>query len=229
MTSPGELLRRWRKYCGRYGAAHASVRFMGTRIPFVWKLFGPFVSRSYRIAWINSAAPKIVNLGGGGNCLDGCLTVDTDPRADSYVDLRKPLPFGDKLIDGIFCEEVIEHLSELDGAVMLRECLRIMKPGAVIRITTPDLNWFSLSLIDGEIDCGDMNKIFYGHKHRYLYSRNKLSDSVRRCGFIELRQSIYRDSNSQLGHLDSHPDRFNHTPDMSQYLEARRPDDIDEK
>jgi SAM-dependent methyltransferase len=225
MISRSELLRRWRKYYGRYGAAHAAVRFVGTRIPFVWELFGPLVSRSYRIKWISSAGPKILNLGGGGNCLDGCLTVDIDPRADSYVDLRKPLPFADKSIDGIFCEEVIEHLSELDGAVMLRECLRILKPGAVIRVTTPDLDWFSVSLINGAIDCGDINKIFYGHQHRYLYTRNKLATAVGLGGFIEIRHSIYREPSSRYGYLDNHPDRFNHPPEMSQYLEARRPDE----
>ena len=136
MTSLSELLGRWPKYRGRYGTVHAAVRFIGTRIPVVWKLLGPPISRAYRIAWIKSTGPKILNLGGGGNCLNECLTVDIDPRADSYVDLRQALPFADKSIDGIFCEEVIEHLSELDGAAMLCECLRIMKPGAVIRITT---------------------------------------------------------------------------------------------
>jgi predicted SAM-dependent methyltransferase len=225
MTSPNELWRRWRKYRSRYGALHAAVRFVGTRIPFIWKLFGPAVSRSYRLAWIKSAEPKILNLGGGGNCLDGCLTVDIDPRADSYVDLKRPLPFADKSIDGIFCEEVIEHLSELDGTAMLRECLRIMKPSSVIRITTPDLDWFCGSLINGAIVCDDMNKIFYDHQHRYLYTRDKLATAVKCCGFVEIRQSSYRETNSRYGYLDNHPVRFNHLPEISQYLEARRPDE----
>jgi len=225
VTSPSDLLRRWRKYRARYGAQHAAVRFVGTRIPFVWGLFGTFVSRPYRIRWTKSSGPKILNLGGGGNCLDGCLTVDIDPRADSYVDLKRPLPFADKSIDGIFCEEVIEHLSELNGLAMLRECLRIMKPGSVIRITTPDLDWFSRSLIDGAIDCDDINKIFYDHQHRYLYTRNKLATAVASCGFVEIRQSFYREANSCYGYLDNHPERFNHLPEISQYLEARRPDE----
>ena len=199
MTSSRELLQRWQEYRGRYGAMHAAALYIGTRIPFTWKLFGPLVSRSYRTMWAKSAAPKILNLGGGGNCLEGCLTVDVFPRADSYVDLRKPLPFADKSIDGIFCEEVIEHLSSLDGEALLHQCLRIMKPGAVIRLTTPDLDWFCMSLINGAIDCGDINKIFYDHEHRYLYTRNELAAALRRRGFVEIRQSSYREPKSKRG------------------------------
>jgi predicted SAM-dependent methyltransferase len=228
MTSSRELLRRWHKYRGRYGAVHALVRFIGSRIPFVWTLFGGIVSSSYRKKWGNSASPKILNLGGGGNCLIGCLTIDTDPRADCYADLIKPLSFVDKSIDGIFCEEVIEHLPERDGEMMLRECLRVLKPGAAMRITTPDLNWFSASLIEGTIGCEEMNRIFYDHNHRFLYSQKKLFEIVSRCGFTNLRQSSYKDPESKLGYLDSHSDRYHHPADMSQYLEACRPDGADE-
>jgi hypothetical protein len=33
------------------------------------------------------------------------------------------------------------------------------------------------------------------------------------------------EASSKYGYLDSHPDRFNHPPEISQYLEAQRPDE----
>ena len=201
-------MRRWHKYGSRYGKLHALTRFIGTRIPFTWRLLGPVVSRRYREVWAGAAGPKILNLGGGSNCLDGCLTADIDPRSDCYVDCRKPLPFKDSSIDGIFSEEMIEHISKSDGLRMLSECWRVMKPGATIRLTTPDLDWFCSSLLRRAIDCDEINDIFYKHKHVYLYSRQEIEVSLRACGFVDIRQSSYKDFAAQLGYFDSHPIRL---------------------
>lgn len=60
---------------------------------------------------------------------------------DSRVhDVRKPLPFEDDSVDAIYLGQCVEHLNrgyELPN--VLKECLRVLKPGAPIRITTPDL------------------------------------------------------------------------------------------
>ncbi len=223
LTSPEKLSRRWHKYSARYGAIHSGARFIGTRVPFVWRLLGPIVSRPYRLAWVAASGRKVLNLGGGSNSLAGCLTADVDPRSDTYVDCRKALPFNESSVDGIFCEEMIEHISKSDGLRFLRDCWRVMKPGAAIRLTTPDLGWFCTSLLRGAIQCDDFNDICYKHEHRYLYTREELEASLQACGFVEIRRSSYKEPGAQLGYLDSHPVRFNHSPDISQYLEARRP------
>jgi predicted SAM-dependent methyltransferase len=221
-----EFVQAWHKYTARYGVVHALARFIGARIPSAWDLVGPIVTRHYRLAWLSASGRKIINLGGGGNCLDGCLTADIYPRADTFVDCRKALPFANASIDGIFCEEMIEHISKLDALRLLQECWRILKPGGVIRITTPDLDWFCGSLLKGAIDCDVINSIFFNHQHVYLYSRLQLHASLRISGFIDIRQSSFRDPAAALGYLDSHALRFGHTPDLSQYVEARRPIEI---
>jgi hypothetical protein len=112
------------------------------------------------------------------------------------------------------------------GCQLLKECWRILKPGGFIRLTTPDLNWFAQRvLISAGTDAGDeINQIFYGHGHCYLYNQDMLDFYCQEAGFIQLRRSTYKDLESKLGYLDSHADRFNHPPEMSQYLEAQKPD-----
>ncbi len=61
----------------------------------------------------------------------------------------KSLPFDDNYFDGIHCGDVIEHVFDTD--VFLDEVLRVVKPGGVIVMTTPNLAfWFNrLALLFG--------------------------------------------------------------------------------
>lgn len=57
-------------------------------------------------------------------------------------DLRKGFPdIPDESVDAIYFGQAIEHLNPLyEAPQFLRECLRMLKPGAQIRITTPDFD-----------------------------------------------------------------------------------------
>src|SRR6478672_908318 len=200
------MLSKWNRYRTRYGALHSAVRFAGIKAPIIWRAIGAPVSAKYRENWLSAPGEKVINLGGGSNISDSFLTVDIDPRADCYVDLRKPLPFPDNSVDAVFCEEAIEHLSKADGLAMLIECGRVMRPGGKIRITTPDLDWFAAGILDRSISCDFFNEIFFSHNHRYIYSRRELTNLLRTANFVSIRASTYKDMNSALGALDSHPE-----------------------
>jgi len=204
-----------RNYSARYGYLSLVPRYAGRLFPGVWKYLGRPVTRAYLNNWLRTDQRKILNLGGGSNCLSGCLTADIDARADVYVDITGPLPFPDSSVDSIFCEEVIEHISKSAGEEMLRECFRILKPGGIVRVSTPDLDYFAARLNGDEI-----NSIFYEHSHVYLYTRKELFEAFRRAGFENVRSYAYGEGD--LGYLDSHAIRFQHSPEISQYLEAQK-------
>src|SRR5437870_645768 len=136
------------KFCfSRYGVVHTLARYFFSHAwPAGWPLVAPMVTRRYLRKWCGAGGPKILNLGGGGNLLPGCLTADIHPAADCYADLRRTLPFADASVDAVFCEEAIEHIAKSEAEGFLRECVRILRPGGVMRITTPDLDYLAAAL-----------------------------------------------------------------------------------
>lgn len=71
---------------------------------------------------------------------DRWVQVDIAPedKPDIAADARA-LPFGESSLDGILASHVLEHLSGVDGAVMLAECLRVLKPEATLTVRVPDM------------------------------------------------------------------------------------------
>jgi SAM-dependent methyltransferase len=54
-------------------------------------------------------------------------------------DLTKPLPFKENSVSVIYGAHVLEHLYLADAQKLLSECLRVLRPGGVIRLVVPDL------------------------------------------------------------------------------------------
>jgi SAM-dependent methyltransferase len=64
------------------------------------------------------------------------------PRDESevrYHDVRRPLPFADKTFDAAYALHIIEHLTPAEAASLVNELCRVLKPGGILRISTPDL------------------------------------------------------------------------------------------
>jgi predicted SAM-dependent methyltransferase len=81
-----------------------------------------------------------LNLGCGAQPIAGFVNIDREPGGDVVLDVTAGLPYADNSIDGIYSEHFIEHLSQGEGAALLRECRRVLRPGAAVRVATPDLD-----------------------------------------------------------------------------------------
>lgn len=67
-------------------------------------------------------------------------------------DLRKGLPFEVDTVDYIYLGQVIEHLNPIhEIPPFLAECRRVLKPGGLVRISTPDLDLLLASYLNGDM------------------------------------------------------------------------------
>lgn len=84
-----------------------------------------------------------INLACGGKlCHEaGWVNADHSPSASDVIsiDLLKPLPFAEGSFDVVYHSQFIEHLPQDWAVSFMKECHRILKPGGVLRVVTPDL------------------------------------------------------------------------------------------
>jgi glycosyltransferase involved in cell wall biosynthesis/predicted SAM-dependent methyltransferase len=83
-----------------------------------------------------------LQIGAGRNYIDGWHNTDIVPNADCgiyYLDCLKRFPLPDNSLDFVYSEHNIEHFSADEAFFIFREIERILKPGGVLRLVTPDL------------------------------------------------------------------------------------------
>lgn len=88
-----------------------------------------------------AAHPELkIELGGGRIRKPGFINVDAfSPVADLKIDLRRDLPFPTNSVAQIHSEHVFEHFSyPAPLAKLLKECHRVLKPGAKMILSVPD-------------------------------------------------------------------------------------------
>ena len=62
-------------------------------------------------------------------------------RYFAFPTVGHKIPVPDNSVDYVFHEDFFEHIGQIDQIQFLAEILRILKPGCVHRINTPDLLW----------------------------------------------------------------------------------------
>lgn len=136
-----------------------------------------------------------LHLGCGNHIMPGWKNLDLEPGPGGIVcDLRKPLPEESESVDYIFTEHFIEHLSREDGVRLLRECYRVLKPGGVIRVVTPDLHmimvWYTNRKLDvfaptwePKTPARFVNEAMREWGHQFVYDSEELVDVLKEAGF----------------------------------------------
>ncbi|MFD5446000.1 class I SAM-dependent methyltransferase [Streptomyces tendae] len=93
--------------------------------------------------------PLLVSLGCGRTVEPGWIGLDLRNGPSIYrCDLRRPFPFADGTVDGLLAEHSVEHLLFDDISPFLKECVRVLKPGAPLRIVSPDATLIAELLIE---------------------------------------------------------------------------------
>lgn len=136
-----------------------------------------------------------LHLGCGPHIFQGWRNYDLDPGIGGFrCDLREPLPFETGKADYIFTEHAIEHLTLKEGQRLLNECYRVLKPGGVIRISTPNLrsimNDYRIKKTDRyaptwspETPAQFVNEGLRLWGHQFIYDLEEITIALRLAGF----------------------------------------------
>lgn len=179
-------------------------------------------------AYLAAHSTRRFNIGCGGYGHEGWLNCDLDPLREDYlfVDATRPLPFPDACADRIFTEHMIEHLALDDAQRFLAECARVLKPGGLLRVATPDLDRF-LSLFSGKDALGAayeswlsnlyfpgipyrteamvLNNMLSNFGHRFVFDERTMTLALEAAGFTAARRcAVGQSEHSDLRGLERH-------------------------
>ena len=125
-----------------------------------------------------------LNIGAGAHPLEGFTNLDLPDFDMTLI----PWRYENNSVESINLSHVIEHVDKEAGFAVLEECYRVLEPGGVLRIATPDLDkfikahatgdfselggykWTSLDSLAGGGDKEDRPE----YRHRYLYNEASL-------------------------------------------------------
>ncbi|MGA1791377.1 MAG: glycosyltransferase [bacterium] len=165
-----------------------------------------------------------LHVGCGDRNLDGFINIDISGKPQKKLDVRKGLPYRNNCVDYIFSEHFIEHLSREESIRFLEECYRVLKPGGVCRVATPDLDeviksysqdqwarkeWisrFGYGWIPNKCLMLNVGLRHWGHQH--IYNEEDLKMIGNLAGFIiaqrcDVGQSLFEPLKGLEGRADS--------------------------
>jgi predicted SAM-dependent methyltransferase len=79
---------------------------------------------------------------------NGWTTIDMKRNCDLYWDLRWGIPFPDNTVEKIYSSHFFEHLTFKEGQKFLRECMRVLAPGATFSICVPNARLYIEKYMD---------------------------------------------------------------------------------
>ena len=154
-----------------------------------------------------------------------------DKSLFTQLDIGNPLPFDDGCLDWVYAEHLIEHVPLPVAIHWLGEVRRILAPGGLLRITTPDLAKYVEGYRAAQEGGGGFyakhrrrlrmmrvgpamperkafmfNQIFYLYGHRWIYDLDELRYAVSEAGFAPdaLRVCAFREGSRQdVAELDT--------------------------
>jgi predicted SAM-dependent methyltransferase len=209
-------LKTWLKAAGLYETASRG-----------WIALEPRLIRSSRAIigrdrqlidrYVAAHHPRKLHIGCGDNQLQGWLNTELCPRGDQvFLDAARPFPLADRTFHFVYAEHMIEHIGLADADAMVAECRRVMAPGGILRLVTPDLA-FLTALLDtpppprlGEyirhsieshrIYAPDsdgvsvFNNFVRAWGHQYIHNEASLRSVMTRAGFTDVRRLPLNDS-----------------------------------
>jgi len=125
---------------------------------------------------------------------------------DHETDIQKSLPFPIGSARFILAEHVIEHVPFTEGLFFLRECMRLLQPGGVLRLAFPDITR-TISVEDYRTACKSLgshrqingpedvwNSVAIDWGHQSIWTKEMALRLLVAVGFDESYEATYGES-----------------------------------
>lgn len=116
-----------------------------------------------------------------------------------YHNLKYGIPLRDSSVDFIFSSHMLHHLYRDEALKLIREALRVLKPGGTMRIAVPDLELIVALYLEGKREQA-LEYFFYSEAPRsnlsrrcYQYDFTLLKDLMDEAGVRNLRRCKFRE------------------------------------
>ena len=198
--------------------------------------------------YLDSHEVAKLQIGCGPYPLEGWMNTDltTNYRTGNpiFMDAGKPFPIPDASFDYVYSEHLFEHLTHPQATNMLKECYRIMKPGGIIRIATPNLQFLvdmyahpekSANKAYLEFDAErsglpfspayTISRFHTSWGHQIIYDPETLSRFLESVGFNDIRQcEMSKSDHEALCGVEQHFKSLQYEYNLleTMILEARR-------
>lgn len=185
-----------------------------------------------------SKAPHLRGLLGKVGVLTEQQTTAAFPTGIIHADVRRRIPFPDEVAQFVYSSHMIEHMVREDGLRVVLESARVLAPGGILRIATPDLEalvegyrtgyaWEGMTPADtfmhsfgsATTPSTTLRRFahqLFTHPHQWLYDEASLTRLFQDAGFIDVRRLKFRESD--IPDIDEIEDR-----EQSLFIEGRRP------
>ncbi len=119
------------------------------------------------------------------------------PQVDLVFDITKKFPIADGVIAEIISIATLEHLRKPHVHHVLGEFFRVLAPGGLLRVSTPDIEAIAKGILTGEDPDAINQQLFGKYKgsdtedfdvHRWMYSAPQMIAVLTQIGFEDAKR-----------------------------------------
>lgn len=172
------------------------------------RLFKSLLARKSNAQALLPAGSVRLNLGCGDKLLPGYVNVDVaevrgGKRPDVLCDLRSLEPFSDGCAEEVMAIHVVEHFWYWEVVDILREWVRVLRPGGRLVLECPNLLAACQALLADPVSASGPGPegqrsmwVLYGDPawqdplmcHRWAYTPASLTEVMLAAGLVDVRQ-----------------------------------------
>ena len=195
------------------------LRAFKSRVPIPVKLLYHRLNNKFILGLKLDSKSTKLHLGCGDNLLSGWSNIDFNGwRGVIEHNLTRPLPLNAEIVKFIFSEHLIEHITRDEALALTRDCYRVLVPGGVLRLSTPNLR----TIVDGylggmkaewkdldwqpQTPCQMLNGSVRLWGHQFIYDFEELKLLLHEAGFQKVERVDWRESSyDDLKGLENRP------------------------